>query len=59
MKNENLYSNTPITVKRTNEMNMMLSYLENKLLLNPTAIMRLGLATLYEQEKSKEGVTHE
>lgn len=59
MNSKNLYSNTPITVKRTNEMNMMLNYLESKLLLNPTAIMRLGLATLYEKEIRKEGDYHE
>lgn len=40
-------------------MGKMLEYLEVKLLLNPTAIMRLGLATLYKQEKAKEGVNYE
>ena len=50
---------TQISVKKTDEMEKMLEYLEVKLLLNPTAIMRLGLATLYEQERAKEGVNNE
>lgn len=50
---------TQISVKKTDEMEKMLEYLEVKLLLNPTAIMRLGLATLYKQEKAKEGVNYE
>lgn len=36
-------------------MEKMLEYLENKLLLSPTSIMRVGLARLYEQE-TNEGV---
>ena len=52
-------SKTQISVKKTDEMEKMLEYLEVKLLLNPTAIMRLGLATLYKQEKAKEGVNYE
>lgn len=44
---------------KMDNMGKMLEYLEVKLLLNPTAIMRLGLATLYKQEKAKEGVNYE
>lgn len=51
---KNKYSKNPLSVRTTTEMDKMLKYLEGKLLLNPTAIMRLGLATLYRQEKNKE-----
>ena len=50
------FSKTPITVKRTKEMDKMISYLENKWLLNPTAIMRHCLARVYEEEIKKEEV---
>ena len=56
---KNKYSKNSLSVRTTTEMDKMLKYLEGKLLLNPTAIMRLGLATLYRQEKSKEGVNNE
>lgn len=49
------YTKTPITVKRTDEMDEMLTYLENKWLLNPTAVMRHCLARAYEEEIKKEG----
>lgn len=48
------YSRTPVTVKRTDEMDEMLTYLENKWLLNPTAVMRHCLARAYEEEKKKD-----
>ena len=48
------YTKTPITVKRTDEMDEMITYLENKWLLNPTAIMRHCLARAYEEEVKKE-----
>lgn len=56
---KNKYSKNSLSVRTTTEMDKMLKYLEGKLLLNPSAIMRLGLATLYRQEKSKEGVNNE
>lgn len=49
------YSTTPITIKKTPEMDSMIEYLEDKLLLNPTAIMRYCLARVYEEEIKKEG----
>lgn len=53
-KMTNKFSKTPLSVRKTEQMEKMLKYLEVKLQLNPTAIMRLGLATLYRQEKNKE-----
>lgn len=44
----------PITVRKTAEMDKMISYLENKWLLNPTAVMRHALALAYEWEIKKE-----
>lgn len=41
-------------IKNTEEMNKIINYLGDKLLLNPTAVVRLSLATLYEIEKNKE-----
>ena len=48
------YSRTPITVKKTKEIDHMLRYLEDKLLLNPTAVMRYCLARVYEEERKKD-----
>ena len=48
------YSKTPITVKKTKEMDHMLMYLEEKLLLNPTAVMRYCLARVYAEERKKD-----
>ncbi|WP_295594316.1 hypothetical protein [uncultured Methanobrevibacter sp.] len=49
------FIDNPITVKRTEDMDLMIKYLEDKLLLNPTAIMRYCLARVYEEEIKKEG----
>ena len=54
MTNPSNYSKTPITVKKTKEMDHMLRYLEDKLLLNPTAVMRYCLARVYEEERKKD-----
>ena len=54
MTNTRHYSKTPITVKRTQEMDHMLKYLEDKLLLNPAAVMRYCLARVYEEERKKD-----
>ena len=48
------YSKTPITVKKTDEMEDMIRYLERKLLLNPTAVMRYCLARVYDEEIKDE-----
>ena len=40
----------PLTVRKTEEMEEMLDFLQKKLLLTPTSIMRIGLARLYESE---------
>ena len=48
------YSTTPITIKKPPEMDFMIEYLEDKLLLNPTAIMRYCLARVYEEEMKKD-----
>ena len=50
----NKFSSTPITVKRTDEMDKMIDYLQCKWLLNPTAVMRHALAVAYEIEIKKE-----
>lgn len=50
---KNKYSATPITVKTTDEMDEKIKYLEKKLLLNPTAVMRYCLARVYEEEINK------
>lgn len=54
LRKKKSYSKTPITVKRTHEMDAMLFYLEDKLLLNSSAVMRYCLARVYEEEKKKE-----
>ncbi len=54
MTNKSNYSRTPITVKKTQEMDHMLKYLEDKFLLNPTAVMRYCLARVYEEERKKD-----
>lgn len=43
----------PLTVRKTEEMEEMLDFLQKKLLLTPTSIMRIGLARLYESEINK------
>ena len=43
----------PLTVRKTEEMEEMLDFLQKKLLLSPTSIMRVGLARLYENEVNK------
>lgn len=48
------YSSTPITVRRTDEMDKMIEYLQGKWLLNPTAVMRHALAVAYDLEIKKE-----
>ena len=50
----NTFSSTPITVKRTDEMDKMIDYLQSKWLLNPTAVMRHALAIAYEIEVKKD-----
>ena len=50
------YSKTPVTVKRTDEMEEMLVYLEDKWLLNSSAVLRYCLARVYEEEIKKEEV---
>lgn len=50
----NNYSTTPITVRKTDEMDKMIDYLQSKWLLNPTAVMRHALAIAYELEIKKE-----
>ena len=52
---QNFYENA-ITVKRTAEMDVMIEYLEDKLLLNPTAILRYCLARVYEEERKAGGL---
>lgn len=47
------YNNNPITIRKTEEMEEMLDFLQKKLLLTPTSIMRIGLARLYENEINK------
>ena len=55
----NNYSTTPITVKRTDEMDEMIGYLQKKWLLNPTAVMRHALALAYDLEiKKEQGDSH-
>lgn len=49
----NKYKNNPITIRKTEEMEEMLDFLQKKLLLTPTSIMRVGLARLYEYEFNK------
>lgn len=44
------FNNKPITIRKTEEMEEMLDFLQKKLLLSPTSIMRVGLARLYEYE---------
>ena len=44
---KNKYTKKSLSVRTTTEMDKMLKYLEGKLLLNPTAIMRLGLSSLH------------
>ena len=44
------YSKTPVTVKRTDEMEEMLVYLEDKWLLNSSAVLRYCLARAYEEQ---------
>lgn len=41
-----------ISIRTDEKMSKMLKELEEKLLLNTTSVMRLALATLYEQEKT-------
>ena len=45
--------NNPITIRKSDEMEEMIDFLQKKLLLTPTSIMRIGLARLYEQEINK------
>lgn len=47
------YNNNPITIRKTEEMEEMIDFLQKKLLLSPTSIMRVGLARLYEYEVNK------
>lgn len=49
-----VYKSSPINVKRTEDMDKMINYLENKWLLNPTAVMRHALAVAYELEIKKD-----
>ena len=49
----NKKNNNPITIRKTEEMEEMLDFLQKKLLLTPTSIMRIGLARLYEHEVEK------
>jgi hypothetical protein len=49
----NKKNNNPITIRKTGEMEEMLDFLQKKLLLTPTSIMRIGLARLYEHEIEK------
>ena len=51
MKN---YSKTPISIKKTKEMENMLEYLSAKWLLNTTSVMRHALAIAYEIEIKKD-----
>lgn len=45
--------NNPITIRKSEEMEEMIDFLQKKLLLTPTSIMRMGLARLYEHEMDK------
>ena len=47
------HNNNPITIRKTEEMEEMLDFLQKKLFLTPTSIMRIGLARLYEYEVNK------
>ena len=51
----NKKNNNPITIRKTEDMEQMLDFLQKKLLLAPTSIMRIGLARLYEHEVDKGG----
>ena len=53
MSNTNKSYNT-FSIRVTEEMGAMLSYLQEKKLLNQTAIIRLAVAELYRNEKLKE-----
>ena len=53
------FTKNPLSVRKTEEMEQMIEYLENKLQLSPTSIIRLALAKLYNQERSKEGGNYE
>lgn len=44
----------PITVRKTDEMDKMIEYLQSKWLLNPTAVMRHALAVAYDLEIKKD-----
>ena len=44
----------PLSIKRTDQMDVMLDYLSEKWLLNPTAVMRHALAIAYGLEKKKD-----
>ena len=58
LKGETMKNETKIKanmcIRNTEETDKIISYLGEKLLLNPTSIVRLSLATLYEIEKNKE-----
>lgn len=43
-----------ISVRCTEDMNDIINYLSDRLLLNTSSVVRLSLATLYENEKNKE-----
>lgn len=54
MANEIIYKKS-ISIRTDERMEDMLEELEEKLLLNATSVMRLALATLYEQQFENEG----
>lgn len=47
------YSNT-LSIRISKDMNDMLSYLEDRKLLNKTAVIRTAVAEEFKREKSKE-----
>lgn len=55
MKDSEKINTKNISIKRTSDLEKTIDYLSDKLLLNTTSIIRLALATLYEQEIKKEG----
>lgn len=46
-----------ISIRRTNEIDEILTYLKSKLMISQSSIIRLGLVRLYEIEKDNEKIT--
>lgn len=52
MENQKSIGQRNISIKKTAEMETILDYLSERLLLNTTSIIRLSLANLYEETRN-------